>query len=104
RASARPGDPRGLSAGRRLGPVRRALRRRLVLWTLLGLAASQYACAPQRTVQQSAAPRDTARTDAGQQALPAGPGNPPFYDVLGKRYYVRHTSAGYVETGIASWY
>jgi rare lipoprotein A len=31
-------------------------------------------------------------------------GNPPFYDVLGKRYHVLPTSAGYVERGIASWY
>jgi rare lipoprotein A len=31
-------------------------------------------------------------------------GNPPFYDVFGKRYFVLPTSAGYVERGIASWY
>lgn len=31
-------------------------------------------------------------------------GNPPFYDVLGKRYHVLPTSAGYVQRGIASWY
>jgi rare lipoprotein A len=31
-------------------------------------------------------------------------GNPPFYDVLGKRYHVLPTSAGYVERGVASWY
>jgi rare lipoprotein A len=31
-------------------------------------------------------------------------GNPPFYTVLGKRYHVLPTSAGYVERGIASWY
>jgi peptidoglycan lytic transglycosylase len=31
-------------------------------------------------------------------------GNPPFYEVLGKRYHVLPTSAGYVERGIASWY
>lgn len=31
-------------------------------------------------------------------------GNPPFYDVLGKRYYVLQTSAGYSARGIASWY
>ncbi len=42
-------------------------------------------------------------------ASPAAPrrsqrGNPPFYDVLGKRYHVLPTSAGYVERGVASWY
>ncbi len=31
-------------------------------------------------------------------------GNPPFYDVLGKRYYVLSSSAGYWERGVASWY
>jgi rare lipoprotein A len=31
-------------------------------------------------------------------------GNPPFYDVLGKRYHVLQTSSGYVERGVASWY
>jgi rare lipoprotein A len=31
-------------------------------------------------------------------------GNPPFYDVLGKRYHVLATSAGYVQRGVASWY
>jgi len=31
-------------------------------------------------------------------------GNPPFYDVLGKRYHVLPSSAGYVERGVASWY
>ena len=31
-------------------------------------------------------------------------GNPPFYDVLGKRYYVLSSSSGYWERGVASWY
>lgn len=31
-------------------------------------------------------------------------GNPPFYDVLGKRYHVLPTSAGYAQRGVASWY
>jgi rare lipoprotein A len=31
-------------------------------------------------------------------------GNPPFYDVMGKRYHVLPTSAGYVARGVASWY
>ena len=34
----------------------------------------------------------------------SGRGNPPFYDVLGKRYHVLPTSAGYVQRGVASWY
>lgn len=31
-------------------------------------------------------------------------GNPPFYVVFGKRYYVLASSTGYVERGVASWY
>jgi rare lipoprotein A len=31
-------------------------------------------------------------------------GNPPFYEVFGKRYYVLASSSGYVERGVASWY
>jgi rare lipoprotein A len=31
-------------------------------------------------------------------------GNPPFYAVFGKRYYVLSSSVGYVERGVASWY
>jgi rare lipoprotein A len=31
-------------------------------------------------------------------------GNPAFYDVLGKRYYVLSSSVGYLERGVASWY
>jgi rare lipoprotein A len=42
-----------------------------------------------------AAPRAEARSRRG---------NPPFYDVLGKRYYVLSSSAAYVERGVASWY
>lgn len=31
-------------------------------------------------------------------------GNPAFYDVLGKRYFVLDTAEGYLERGVASWY
>lgn len=31
-------------------------------------------------------------------------GNPPFYDVMGKRYFVLGDADGYVERGVASWY
>ncbi len=40
--------------------------------------------------------------------LVAGPdadrGNPPFYDVLGERYFVMDSGYGYMEQGVASWY
>ncbi|HSC05889.1 MAG TPA: septal ring lytic transglycosylase RlpA family protein [Steroidobacteraceae bacterium] len=31
-------------------------------------------------------------------------GNPPFYEVNGRRYFVLDTSVGYLERGVASWY
>jgi rare lipoprotein A len=31
-------------------------------------------------------------------------GNPPFYNVLGKRYFVLPSAEGYLERGVASWY
>jgi rare lipoprotein A len=31
-------------------------------------------------------------------------GNPPFYEVFGRRYYVLESSSGYSERGVASWY
>ena len=34
----------------------------------------------------------------------ANGGNPPFYEVFGKRYQVRASSDGYRERGVASWY
>lgn len=43
--------------------------------------------------------------DAVPRPEPRGTrGNPPFYEVFGKRYYVMASSAGWVERGTASWY
>jgi rare lipoprotein A len=43
--------------------------------------------------------------DAVPRAEPRGTrGNPPFYEVFGKRYHVMASSAGWVERGTASWY
>jgi len=43
--------------------------------------------------------------DAVPRAEPRGKrGNPPFYEVFGKRYYVMASSEGWVERGTASWY
>lgn len=35
---------------------------------------------------------------------PAPHGNPPYYDVDGRRYHVLASAAGYDVTGVASWY
>jgi rare lipoprotein A len=43
--------------------------------------------------------------DAVPRVEPRGTrGNPPFYEVFGKRYYVMASSEGWVERGTASWY
>jgi rare lipoprotein A len=50
----------------------------------------------------AAAPQTPARS--AKTKLPAVRATPPFYDELGKRYYIRESSDGYRESGIASWY
>ena len=43
--------------------------------------------------------------DAIPKAEPrSAKGNPPFYTVLGKRYFVLASAEGYLERGVASWY
>ena len=43
--------------------------------------------------------------DAVPRYEPRSPyGNPAFYDVFGKRYFVLSSSADYIERGVASWY
>jgi len=43
--------------------------------------------------------------DAVPRPEPRGTrGNPPFYEVFGKRYHVMATSDGWIERGTASWY
>ena len=55
--------------------------------------AALAACSSQP--QRPEAPRDEPR---------ARNGNPPFYEVGGRRYVVLDSAAGYVEQGVASWY
>jgi rare lipoprotein A len=51
------------------------------------------------------APTPSVAPDAVPRAEPRSRnGNPPFYDVFGKRYYVLSSGVGYVERGVASWY
>jgi len=54
-------------------------------------------------------PPPPSNVDAIPDAIPklepkSAHGNPPFYDTLGKRYYVLGSADGYVERGVASWY
>ncbi|HEX6993796.1 MAG TPA: septal ring lytic transglycosylase RlpA family protein [Gammaproteobacteria bacterium] len=63
------------------------------------LAALQFGCASQpRTSADAERARDLIAS--GRSAL----GNPPFYEVRGRRYYVLDSAEDFVERGIASWY
>ncbi len=83
----------------------------------LGVALGLAACSstpPQPSVAiPPASPAPTAApppiVDSVPDAVPrAEPrsrnGNPPFYEVFGKRYFVLSSSVGYRERGVASWY
>ncbi|HEY8519219.1 MAG TPA: septal ring lytic transglycosylase RlpA family protein [Gammaproteobacteria bacterium] len=79
--------------------MRRALARQLALGGTLVLVALQWGCAGHR-----AQPPPSPGSPTVIQAPRSDRGNPPFYDVLGKRYYVLESADGYVAEGIASWY
>ena len=78
-------------------------------WTI-SLAALLAGCAstpqPAPTITLPPLPKDFATIpNAVPRIEPrAAHGNPPFYDVDGKRYYVLATAEGYDATGVASWY
>lgn len=79
---------------------------------LLALAACSSQ--PPRTApSQSPVPRPLPPAPADVGSIPdavpkpelrSRSGNPPFYEVQGRRYFVLDTSAGYAERGVASWY
>lgn len=76
-----------------------------------GCASAPRVSAPPPTVQvpPRSTPPPPARLLDVPDAIPrAEPrsiyGNPPSYEVFGKRYYVMASSVGYVERGVASWY
>lgn len=66
---------------------------------VLALLGALTACAPNRQQTRPAASADTVL-----EVPRSSRGNPPFYEVFGKRYHVMESSAGYRETGVASWY
>jgi rare lipoprotein A len=82
-----------------------------LLWTI-SLAALLAGCATTRhgetapPVKLPPLPRDfTSIPNAVPRIEPrAAHGNPPFYEVDGRRYYVLATAEGYEATGVASWY
>jgi rare lipoprotein A len=77
---------------------------------LIAVAALALAACGGKTVRDGGPPSGSVRIPD----LPADPtprpeprsryGNGPVYEVLGKRYQVLESSAGYQERGVASWY
>jgi rare lipoprotein A len=93
------------------------LSRALALPFCVVIAAGLAACfsAPRRIESPGPVPEPAspAETPPAPQSVPdmvprveprSRSGNPPFYDVLGKRYFVLSSSVGYAERGVASWY
>ena len=67
------------------------------LWVML--AALQLGCAAKpRAVTDAGLGRDVIAPERSAR------GNPPFYEVFGRRYYVLDSAENFVERGIASWY
>lgn len=100
-----------MTDGRRKHSARRPGKSRGSL-TLLLLFIAGCSSAPYRTPPTPSLPPPgdiPADIDRIPEPIPrAEPrskqGNPPFYTVLGRRYFVLDTSDGYLERGVASWY
>jgi rare lipoprotein A len=60
--------------------------------------------APQPPAAETPPPADSVPDMVPRAEPRSRSGNPPFYDVFGKRYYVLSSGVGYVERGVASWY
>jgi rare lipoprotein A len=71
--------------------------------------AAEHAGAPAPGSAPTAVPAPPANLEGIPDALPrpeprSAHGNPPFYDALGRRYFVLVAADGYSERGVASWY
>ncbi len=78
------------------------MKLRLALPALALLAA---ACAQESRRPEPPGPApDTSGESSVREEPRARLGNPPFYEVAGKRYVVLASAAGYAERGVASWY
>ena len=83
------------------------MRTTLILFLLaVGLAACARHPSPPLVDGPPRQPRDVSNIpDAVPRPEPRSRyGNPPFYEVLGQRYYVLDSAENFVERGIASWY
>ena len=81
-----------------------------VMLTFLGACTSERpAVTATSSIQDSAPLSPPTNIHTTPDAIPqiepkSAYGNPAFYEVFGKRYYVQNTSVGYKEQGYASWY
>jgi rare lipoprotein A len=95
-------------AGSVTGPVQGGrLRRGSAVAVVLFSALLAWGCssAPQRVaLPETAGVPGAPGPNVAIQEPRSQRGNPPFYEVFGRRYYVLDTSEGYRERGIASWY
>ena len=78
----------------------------LALLLLGGCSVTAHRTAPPPAPPPALPPPDIATLP---EAVPrpeprSAHGNPPFYDVLGQRYFVLGSAEGYLERGVASWY
>jgi len=77
--------------------------------TIALVILSLITCACGISLERDSAPTGSIDTSSIPDAIPrveqrSPYGNPESYTVYGKRYYVMKGSAGFVESGIASWY
>lgn len=94
----------------RAGDLCRTLTACLLIVLLAGCSTlGRPVRSPSRPVPVEPPPPPPTNIDSIPDAVPrseprSAHGNPPFYDVLGKRYFVLAGADGYVERGVASWY
>jgi rare lipoprotein A len=90
------------------GAALRALATALAVLALSGCSLTRHRqppAPPPPAVIPAPPPDVAAIPDAVPRAEPrSAHGNPPFYDVFGRRYYVLASADGYLERGVASWY
>jgi len=67
----------------------------IVALIVAGCSTTRWEDTPQQVLTEDAAAVDLPRSKSG---------NPPFYEVYGKRYRVLDSGAGYKQRGVASWY
>ena len=87
-------------------PSARAGVAALLALTLAACATTAHRFPPPAPVPVPPPPAEIALVpDAVPRAEPRSlHGNPPFYDALGRRYFVLPSADGYDERGVASWY